>query len=176
MKILKRIAIIIVIIIAIPLIIALFTKKDYSVEKEITINKPKQEVFGYIKMLKNQVNFSKWGKMDPNARMDYKGTDGTVGFVSAWESDKTGKGEQEITGINEGSRMDVSLHFIKPMEGRASAYFTTDSVSQGQTKVTWTMNGKMNYPMNFMLLLGMNKMLGDELGEGLTNLKGVLEK
>ena len=60
MRFLKKILIVVGILIAIPLIVALFVKKDYSVEKEIVINKPKTEVFEYIKLLKNQDNYSKW--------------------------------------------------------------------------------------------------------------------
>ncbi len=59
MKILKKIIIVLGVIIAILLLVALFVKKDYAVEKEIVINKPKTEVFEYIKYLKNQDNFSK---------------------------------------------------------------------------------------------------------------------
>ena len=177
MKIVKKILIVIAILIAIPLIIALFTKNDYAVEREVTINKPKQDVFNYIKLLKNQPNYSKWAKDDPNAKMDYRGTDGTVGFVSSWDGTKSGKGEQQITGITEGSRMDLGLHFIKPMDGKATAYFTTEEIAPGQTKVKWGMNGRMGYPMNFMLVvMPMDKMLGGELATGLTNLKAVLEK
>jgi len=101
MKILKKILLVAVSLIAILLITAIFTKKDYAVEREITINKPKQVVFDYIKYLKNQDYFSKWATMDPNIKKDYRGTDGTVGFVSAWESDNddVGKGEQEIKKI-----------------------------------------------------------------------------
>jgi hypothetical protein len=65
MKILKGILIIIAIIIAIPLIVALFVKKDYSVERRITISKPNQVVFDYIKYVKNQDNYSVWNKRDP---------------------------------------------------------------------------------------------------------------
>jgi len=177
MKIVKKILIVIAILIAIPLIVALFTTKDYTVEREVTINKPKQDVFNYIKLLRNQPNYSKWAMDDPNAKMTFTGTDGTVGFLSAWDGTKSGKGEQQITGIADGSRMDVSLHFIKPMEGKANAYFTTDAVSPTQTKVKWGMTGKMGYPMNFMLVvMNMDKMLGGELAIGLGNLKTVLEK
>ena len=36
--------------------------------------------------------------MDRNVKKSFKGTDGTVGFVAAWDSDnkKVGKGEQEV--------------------------------------------------------------------------------
>ena len=81
MRILKKIIIVIAILIAIPLIVALFVKKDYAIERQVVINKPKQEVFNYIKFLKNQDNYSKWNMIDPNMKKAYTGTDGTVGFL-----------------------------------------------------------------------------------------------
>ncbi|MEP6596310.1 MAG: hypothetical protein ABJA71_10205 [Ginsengibacter sp.] len=58
MKTLLKILLNLVIVIVILLIIGLFIKKDYAVEREITINKPKQEVFNYIKYLKDQENYN----------------------------------------------------------------------------------------------------------------------
>lgn len=179
MKILKKILIVIAIIIAIPLIIALFVEKDYAVEREITINKSKQEVFDYVKFLKNQDNFSKWSTMDPNMKKTYRGTDGTVGFVSAWESndENVGVGEQEIKKIAEGERIDFELRFIKPFEATEPAFMSTETVSENQTKVKWGFSGHMNYPMNIMMLfMDFEKMIGDDLQTGLSNLKTVLEK
>lgn len=179
MKIVKTILLVIVGIIALVLIVAMFTKKEYAIEREIVINQPKQVVFDYIKLLKNQDNYSKWAKMDPNSKKVYKGTDGTVGFVSAWESlDKNvGQGEQEIVKIDEGNRIDLGLHFIKPFDAKASAYMVTETVTENQTKVKWGFASKMPYPMNIMLLfMDMEKMLGDDLNIGLTSLKGILEK
>ena len=179
MKILKRILLVILIIIAIPLIVALFVKKDYAVEREIVINKPKQEVFDYIKYLKNQDNYSKWATMDPNMKKSYQGTDGTVGFVSHWESENenVGWGEQEIKNIVDGERIDFELRFIKPFESTEPAYMTTEAMSDNQTKVKWGFSGHMNYPMNLMLLfMNMEKMIGDDLQTGLSNLKEVMEK
>jgi len=54
MKNLKRILVILAIIIAFPLIAALFVKREFTSERQININKPKQEVFDYIKHLNNQ--------------------------------------------------------------------------------------------------------------------------
>lgn len=179
MRIVKKILIALAILIAIPLIVALFVKKEYAVEREITINKPKQEVFDYVKFLKNQDNYSKWAMMDPAMKKEYRGTDGTVGFVSAWDSNKkdVGKGEQEIKQITDGERIDFELRFLKPFEATDFAYMTTESSGDNQTKVKWGFNGKMNYPMNIMLVfMDMDKMLGQDLETGLTNLKTVLEK
>ncbi|HEY0054581.1 MAG TPA: polyketide cyclase, partial [Pedobacter sp.] len=65
MKMVKIILLIVVLIVAIPLIIALFVDKNYSVRREIVINKARQEVFNYLKFLKNQEKYSKWVMMDP---------------------------------------------------------------------------------------------------------------
>ena len=179
MKIVKKIFIILITLVVILLIVALFAKKDYDVEKEIVINKPRQEVFNYIKFLKNQNNYSKWATMDPGMKKEYRGADGTVGFVSAWDSDQkeVGKGEQEIKKITDGKRIDYELRFIKPFESTEQTYMATDAVSENQTKVKWGFNGRMNYPMNLMLLcMNMEKMVGDDLQTGLNNLKNIVEK
>ena len=179
MKTLRTILLIILGIVAIALIAALFVKEDYAVEKEVIINKPKAEVFEYIKHLKNQDNFSVWAKMDPNMKKTYKGIDGTVGFVSAWESDNddVGQGEQTIKNIVEGQKVDYLLHFIKPFESDSDAYMITESVDSTQTKVKWGFVGKMAYPTNLMLVfMSMDEIIGKDFETGLNNLKGILEK
>ena len=160
------------------LIIAAFVKKDYSVERDIMISKPKPGVFDYLKRLKNQDNFSKWALMDPNIKKEYRGTDGTPGFVSAWDSNEknVGKGEQEIKKIIEGDRIDYEIRFIKPFAGVANAYMKTTSVSNNRTMVAWGFDSKMKYPMNLMhLFMNMQKMIGKDFETGLTNLKNILE-
>ncbi|MNS29642.1 Polyketide cyclase / dehydrase and lipid transport [compost metagenome] len=178
MKVLKKILIALLIIIAILLIVALFVKKDYSVMREVVINKPQAEVFNYIKYLKNQNNYSKWATMDPNMIKTYTGTDGTVGFISAWDSkdEEVGKGEQEIKKITEGSRIDYELRFIKPFESTEQAYMITQATSPTQTKVTWGFEGHMSYPTNItMLFMDFDKMIGADLATGLDRLKTVME-
>lgn len=178
MRVFKTIIIVILVIVGIVLIAALFIKKEMGAEREIVINKPKAEVYNYIKYLKNQNDYSKWGTMDPAMKKEFRGTDGTVGFVSAWDSDNSdvGKGEQEIKGIKDGERVDYEIRFIKPFESTATAYMTTDAVSEAQTKVKWGFNGKMNYPLNIMrLFMDMDKMIGDDFSTGLTKLKAKME-
>ena len=90
-----------IIIIALALIIAMFVKKEYSVERSMAISRSKQEVFEYVRYLKNQDQFSVWAKIDPAMKKEYRGTDGTVGFVSGWASEnkQAGRGKQEIAKI-----------------------------------------------------------------------------
>jgi hypothetical protein len=179
MKIVKGIFLSLFAIVALLLVIALFLPKDYNVQREVIIKKPNQVVFDYVKMLKNQKNYSVWVKKDPNAKMEFVGTDGTVGFESKWDSQdkEVGAGSQKIEAIEEGKKMDLDLHFIKPFEGKAKASLITEAQPDSSTKVKWTFKSTMPYPMNLMgLFMNMDKMLGKDLQDGLNNLRVELEK
>lgn len=179
MKIVKILLALILTVIAVLLIAGLFLKKEFHVEREVVINKPKDQVFNYIKYVKNQDNFSKWNLMDPGMKKEYTGADGTVGFVYKWESanNKVGQGEQSITKIVEGERMEMSLHFVKPMESNAQCFMTTEATGASQTKVKWGFDTKMSYPMNVaQLFFDMDKEVGNDFQTGLNNLKAVMEK
>lgn len=155
------------------------TSGDYRVQREVIINKPKAEVFSYLKMLKNQNDWGPWAKKDPAMKQEFRGTDGTIGFTSHWSSDhdEVGEGEQEIKKITEGERIDTELRFIRPFESKSDAYMITESVTENQTKVKWGFSGSMPKPMNLMLLMmDMDKEVGKDFEEGLATLKSTLEK
>tara|TARA_R110000850_G_scaffold146877_12_gene269066 strand:+ start:748 stop:1281 length:534 start_codon:yes stop_codon:yes gene_type:complete len=176
---LRKILVVVATIIAIPFVVALFVQKDYSVTRTITIDKPISEVFNYVKHLKKQDNFSKWAQMDLDMVKTYRGTDATVGFVSAWASENpdVGVGEQEIIAIDEGKRIDFELRFISPFEATEPAYMSTAAVNANQTKVDWGFSGHFAYPTNLMFLfIDFETMIGADLQQGLESLKVVLEK
>jgi len=178
MIIIKRILVFFILIISIVLIAAYFMPKEYAVEREITINKPVDSVFSYVKSLKNQNEFSTWANMDPKMKVSYKGIDGAVGSSSSWESNvkEVGVGEQEITKITANRRIEFALRFKKPMEDTAVGFMSTEPISGNQTKVKWGINGVIPYPTNIMLpMLKMDQMIGNDLQKGLENLKEKLE-
>ena len=165
-------------IIALMLLIGVFVKKEYTVAREVVVNKSKSEVFDYLRLLKNQAKFSVWAAADPDMKTTFRGDDGKEGFVSAWESDNknVGKGEQEILKIVDGERIDYELRFLKPFKSTSWAYITTEAVDNDHTRVHWEFNGKMKYPSNLMLLfMNMGNMVGKDLELGLKNLKSNLE-
>lgn len=166
-------------LLAIPFISALFIKSDYSVERSVMIDKPLVQVFDYVRLLKNQNDYATWGMKDPNIKRSYLGKDGTVGFVSIWESDdpEVGFGEQEIKKIVPNQRVDFELRFIKPFEATEPAFMTTEAVSAEQTKVTWGFKGHLDYPMNLMFLfIDFEGQIGNDLQNGLNNMKNILDK
>jgi hypothetical protein len=178
-KFLKYLAATLIAIIVIVLVAALFVRKEYSVQRTISINTPKKEVYDYVKYLKNQDNYSVWSKIDPGMKREFRGTDATEGFVSAWDSSnkEAGKGEQEIKKMTEGQRIDYEIRFFEPMKSTDYAFLELTGESEAATKVTWGFFGKMKYPMNMSLVfMDMDALLGKDLENGLINLKKELEK
>ena len=136
MAIIQFILTILVILVALVLVIALFVPKDYTVTRDIVINRPKADVFAFIRNLRNHKLFSTWEQMDPDMKSVYTGTDGQVGSMHAWEGKgSTGAGEQEIKHITEGVRIDNELRFFKPMRGVSPVYYTTEAISDNQIQI-----------------------------------------
>ena len=178
-KILIAVLALIVLLVATVVILAFAVKTDLKVEREVTINRPKAEVFDYVKRIRNQSDWGPWVKKDPNIKLDYRGADGAPGFVSAWKSENSevGAGEQEIKKVVEGERLDTQLRFQEPFESTSDAYITTEAAGAESTKVKWGFSSTMPRPFNVMcLVVDMDKEVGKDFEEGLSNLKRILEQ
>ena len=166
----------VLIIILIIIVLANIAPKEYDVSRSIIIEKPLAEVFSYLKYLKNQDNWSPWAEKDPNMKKMFTGTDGEVGFISAWIGNKeVGEGEQELTGISENEVVESQLRFLKPFKSTSDAYLQVFEEENG-TKVIWGFSGKNKFPVSIMMLfMNMDKTVGKDFEYGLKKLKGILE-
>jgi len=163
-------------IIALLLLIAFFMKKEHFVKREIIINAPRQKVFDYIRLLKNQDEFNKHAMAAPDRKKEFKGQDGTVGYIYAWSGDKNaGVGEKEIKNIIEGKKIEMEIRFVKPMQAIASITMETESLPGDQTKISWSNAGTLNYPLNIMIPM-MEQHVAKDMDSSLSALKNILEK
>lgn len=164
-------------IVILILFLALIAPKSYNVFRTIEISRPKAEMFEHLKSLKRQDEWSPWAKKDPNMEKKFTGTDGEVGCVSYWKGNKdVGEGEQELTKIIDGERIEGELRFLKPWKSTSDCYFDVDYAGDGKTKVTWGFSGKNKFPMSIMMLfMNMDKAVGPDFEEGLKNLKTQME-
>lgn len=173
------IAIIILIVIAIPFIIALFGNTEFSIIRTIIINRTPKDVFDYVKFLKNGDHYNKWIMTDPAMRKSFRGVDGTLGFVYAWDSDNSqvGKGEQEIIQLTPDERVAHEVRFEKPFVSTSQMFMTTKPADGGMTEFTWGFVGQLNYMMRVLhLVLNLRKALTKDIDTSLGNLKAILEK
>jgi uncharacterized protein YndB with AHSA1/START domain len=168
---------ILIVIVLIILVLGMIAPNDYKVERTVVIDKPRDVVFNKIKYLKNHDEWSPWAHKDPDMKKEFRGEDGEVGFVSAWEGNKdVGSGEQEIKKLVENERLESELRFLKPFKSTSDAYVNLTDVDGG-TEVAWGFTGSNKFPINIMMMfMNMDKTVGKDFQEGLGRLKDLLEK
>ena len=174
-KFFKIIGIILLLLIVFVLVAGIFVRKDYHIERSITINAPKEKVWTQVNTLSGINKWNPWSAKDPNIKGSYEGQDGTVGAVYTWESKEVGTGSQTITKLEAPSRVESHLHFIKPFSGEAEVFMNLQEEGSG-TKATWGFDTHYGYPKNVMLLfMNMDKIMGEAYDDGLGKLKTLSE-
>jgi len=176
MNILVTILIVIAAIVVLLLIAALLTPKRYTVTVSETINQPKEKIFDYIRILKNQEQYSEWLKADPNLNPVITGTDGAVGAIQKWKSEdkNVGEGEQEIKAITEDS-IEMELRFFKPIEGVCQVVNTVKSLGGSQSQVTFNFYSFAKFPFNLPSYVIGRKFITKTQQQNLMNVKAIME-
>lgn len=146
----------------------------YSVERNVRINAPAQDIFSHVKNLRNWQSWGVWFKRDPAMQVSYSGPESAVGMQSSWISESQGNGRMEVIGIKENKRFIYSLYFIDM--GMGSTGELVFSPSEDQTLVSWRDYGDVGAnPLYRYLAFFMDSMIGDDLQIGLDNLKVISE-
>jgi uncharacterized protein YndB with AHSA1/START domain len=171
-----------IVIVAIVLIVAVLvyaaTKPDtFRIQRTAAINAPPDKVFGLISDLHSWAAWSPWEKKDRAMKKSHSGSPQGKGAVLEWDGNKdVGTGRMEVLESNPASKILIKLDFLKPFEAHNQAEFTLVP-SGGSTQVTWAMYGPQPYMMKVMgLFCSMDKMVGKDFEEGLSNLKTLAEK
>jgi len=168
------------------LIIALITffaflhawvKKDYDISRTVVINQSREDVFTFVRQLKNQPLWNPWFQRDPNAIMKYKGNDGKVGASFYWKgSSKVGKGIQHITKAKQGRVYETKILFVKPVKVSALTYIAVKEIEANKTKMVWGTKGYLPFPLTIIsIFYSPEKALGENFELGLKDLKKLME-
>ena len=151
-----------------------------TLEREIVINAPQEEIYALIDNFDAWNAWSPWAKIDPDAEFSVSGEG--VGHRMEWRSDhpEVGNGAQEISAMSPPNSLTTQLEF----EGRGFANATFDLLpaGDGATKVVWSFETKMRdgtplhmQPMATYMGFFMDSFLGPQYEEGLENMKRVAE-
>jgi hypothetical protein len=176
MKILKNVLFIAGFLVLVALLAAALMPKSYTVTVSETINRPKSEIYDYLKLFTNQKEYSEWTKPDPNLVPIISGIDGTVGSKSYWKSSNpdVGEGSQTITAMSN-DEIALDLAFISPMEGHGKVSNKFESKDSTTTLVTVSMHFDAPFPMNLPSILVGKPMIEKTEKQILVNIKQILE-
>lgn len=154
-----------------------WSRKDYELSRTVIINRPKPEVYAFIRQLKNQQLWMPWFLNDPNFVIKFKGEDGKLGAASYWKGNNKVEGIQKITKMQEGKLLETQLLFLRPYKSLSLNYMAVKELEPDRTKMVWGVKGVHRFPASvFMLFYGMERAIGKDFETGLYNLKNLLEK
>ena len=173
---LKKIALTVVVLLAILAIVIATRPAEYRVSRSQSIDAPANGVYAQVADFHRWKAWSPWEKLDPSMQTEYAGEAGTPGASYAWKgNDKVGEGRMTIIDARPGQLIAIKLEFIKPFASVATTRF--DFTPQGgTTQVTWTMDGHNDFAGKaFSLVMDMDKMVGGDFERGLSQLKTVAE-
>ena len=173
----KKIAIVIVLLIAGVLIFAATKPDTFRVQRSAGIKAPPEKVFAILNDFQKWGSWSPWEKKDPAMKRTWGAVTSGKGAIYAWDgSSDVGKGRMEIAESSPSSRLTIKLDFIEPFEGHNIVDFTLEPKGDS-TSVTWTMHGPMPFISKVIsVFCNMDSMIGKDFEAGLANLKAVAEK
>jgi hypothetical protein len=145
----------------------------FHVERSATIAAPADSLYPRIANFHAWDAWSPWAKLDPKMKQEFGGADGTVGANYSWTSamDKVGSGRMTLTELQPSSKVAIKLEFLKPFQSTSTTTFSLNPDGAG-TRVTWAMDGPMNFMSKFVcLFMNMDKTVGGDFEKGLASLK-----
>lgn len=160
-------------LLALWLLLGLFARKNYHIERSTEIDAPIEVVHDQVSFFKNFKNWSPWHVYDPNMKTTIEGTDGQPGVVYKWTgNDKVGTGQQLLKAVTP-NRVDFEVSFNN--WGASPASFQLEERGK-KTGITWGMDMQVPFPWNaFAMLTDVNAFVGKDFENGLVNLKKVCE-
>lgn len=173
---LKTIFIIVLFVVAAVLIYAASKPDTFRVQRTTNVAALPEKIFPHINDFHRWPAWSPWEKLDPRMKRIHSGATDGLGAVYEWDGNKdVGTGRSEIVATIPSSRVLIKLDFLKPFEAHNTAEFTL-APHGGSTEVTWAMYGPQPYMAKVMsLFFSMDKMVGGQFEQGLTNLKTLTE-
>jgi carbon monoxide dehydrogenase subunit G len=174
---LRKIALVVVLAIAVLLVFAATRPDTFRVERTARIEAPAEKIFPLIDDFHRWGAWSPYEKLDPGMKRSFGGAASGKGATYAWQGNgQVGAGRMEIVESAPSSKVAIQLDFIEPFEGHNMAEFTLQPQG-GATQVTWAMHGPSPYVARLMgIFFNMDRMIGKDFEAGLANLKAATEK
>jgi hypothetical protein len=174
MKLLRKILIGLVAIVAIFLVVGVLLPSHFLVSRSMTIKAKPEDIYAQLDDPKAWKNWSIWTRRDPAMEIVYNNVPRGVGASWSWKSKTQGDGIMTFTASDPAKQLTYKLEF--PSYGMVSTGMLKLEPGADGVKLTWTNEGDMGAnPMNHYMAQFMDKMVGPDFDAGLAQLKKNLE-
>lgn len=177
MKVVKKILIGLLVLIAVLMVIGFFLPAKFHAERSAVISGKPEQVFALINKLENWSKWDPWHKMDPNWKITWGDTTEGLGGSYAWESENSnvGNGHMRICESNPNEKVVLEMYFMEDNEP-AFGSFTLSPDGEG-TKVVWALDGDMGMnPVKRWMGMMMGSMIGPMFEQGLADMEKAVKE
>lgn len=169
MKILKKILIGLLVLIAVLLLISFLLPKELKVSVTEEIEAPAHVAYNILTDLTTQPEWNPWAQEDKTMKLEMGAISQGKGATYTWTSDNSGSGSQEIMDTKPNDEVKMNVKF----DGRGEGIATYKLVPEGKkTLATWSYDSKTGVPMNLMNFF-VKGMLESQFSRGLKNVNEV---
>lgn len=175
MKILKKILLVALLMVAIAAVIGFLLPSKITLERSLVLKASPSVVFNQINTLKNWESWSPWFKMDPNQKVEYNDIPSGSGAAYHWKGEKTMEGTMTITTSKANELIATKLDFVGEDQPAASNFILTPEGAG--TKVVWNFESEAGgnpFGRIFWFTAG-KAMIGQSFEEGLNDLNKLTE-
>lgn len=178
MKLILKLLFVLISIATMVLISALFVEKEISIKEAITIQKPIDDVFNYVRYIDQQHTYFSWQSKNKKKKSQKKNSDGTIGYQSTVEfnMESTGKGQFRITELIPNKLIKCDFVCSTNQQVIATLTITTEPESDSVTVLAIELSITETYPRNIQLLFSkMNLLESPHLQKSVEKLKDLIE-
>jgi len=154
-----------------------WAKKEFDISRTVIINRPKEEVFNFVRQLKKEPQWMPWFEKDFKGILKFKGDDGKPEALLYWKGHKYFyEGTQKIIKLNQGKIMETRFLIVKPFTLALLEYKGLKDIDESKTKMVWGVRGNLAFPLSVISLIHpVDKAYGKDLEAGLKKMKSILE-
>ncbi len=175
MKLLKKLGIGIIALVALAAIVGFFMPSKYELERSLTMKAAPANIYEQIVTMKNWEKWSPWLKMDPTMKLTYNDIPSGKGASYSWNAEKMGEGSLTIQDCNPDTFALIQLVFKGSGEGMSS--FSIHPDADGQSTVTWKMWSDIGMNPFKRLMNQLKKgMMLKSFDDGLASIRDLAEK
>ncbi len=171
MKFLKFLLVIVTLIVIASLIWLTTIDGKYDTSRSRVINAPADVIYNHINDFKEWPKWDPWSEAFGDMKIEYTGSDTGVGAKYSWIGEESGEGNMEIIKTIPYTSIDQIINFKTPFESSSDIYWRFEEVDGG-TKVTWGMNGEMDF-FTRPMAASMDEMMNKDLLRGLEKLDSI---
>jgi uncharacterized protein YndB with AHSA1/START domain len=165
--------IVIVVLIALAALLAFIASRpaQFRIERSTLVHAPSSAVFALLNDFHEWAKWSPWEKLDPAMKKTFSGAPAGPGAHYAWVGNgKAGEGNMTLLESMPNDLVKIELRFLKPFPATNVTTFKLLPAAEGTT-VHWIVEGENGFGGKaFALFVDMDKLLGKDFEEGLTNL------